>query len=31
LPVVQKTIGLLQEFLVGEPEETIFHVSASEP
>ena len=31
LPVVQKTIGLLQELLVGEPEETIFHVSSSEP
>jgi len=29
--VVQKTIGLLPEFLVGEPEETIFHVSSSEP
>lgn len=31
LPVVQKTIGLLQELLVGEPEETIFDVSPSEP
>jgi quinol monooxygenase YgiN len=31
LPVVQKTIGLLQEFLAGEPEATIFHVSSSEP
>ena len=31
LPVVQKTMGLFQEFLAGEPEETIFHVSSSEP
>ncbi len=31
LPVVQKTIGLLSEFLAGEPEATIFHVSSSEP
>jgi len=31
LPVVQKTIGLLEEFLAGEPEATIFHVSSSEP
>ncbi len=31
LPVVQKTIGLLEEFLAGEPEATSFHVSSSEP
>ena len=31
LPVVQKTLGLLPEILVGEPEWTIFHVSSSEP
>jgi quinol monooxygenase YgiN len=31
LPVVQKTIGLLQDFLAAEPEATIFHVSSSEP
>ena len=30
LPVVQKTMGLFQELLVGEPEATIFHVSSSE-
>ena len=31
LPVVQKTMGLFQELLAGEPEATIFHVSSSEP
>ena len=31
LPVVQKTMGLFQEILLGEPEETIFHVSSSNP
>lgn len=31
LPVTQKTIGLLEEFLAGEPEATLFHVSSSEP
>jgi quinol monooxygenase YgiN len=31
LPVVQKTIGLLQDFHAAEPEATIFHVSSSEP
>ena len=31
LPVVQKTIGLLEESLTAEPEATIFHVSSSEP
>lgn len=31
LPVVQKTMGLFQEILAGEPEATIFHVSSSEP
>ena len=31
LPVVQKTIGLLPELLVGEPEMTISDVSSSEP
>jgi len=31
LPVVEKTIGLLEEFLAAEPEATIFHVSSSEP
>ena len=31
LPVVQKTMSLFQDLLAGEPEETIFHVSSSEP
>ncbi|MBM2846478.1 MAG: hypothetical protein HW407_1790 [Bacteroidetes bacterium] len=31
LPVVQKIIGLLPEFLATEPEATIFNVSSSEP
>ena len=31
LPVVQKTIGLLEQLLAAEPEATIFHVSSSEP
>ena len=31
LPVVQKTMGLFQELLAGEPEATIFHISSSEP
>ena len=31
LPVVQKTMGLFQEWLAAEPEATIFHVSSSEP
>jgi quinol monooxygenase YgiN len=31
LPVVQKTIGLLEEFLAAEPEATVFHVSSSDP
>lgn len=31
LAVVQKTLGLLPEILVGEPEWTIFHVASSEP
>ncbi len=31
LPVVQKTISLLPELLVGEPEMTLFDVSSSEP
>ena len=31
LPVVEKTIGLLEEFVAAEPEATIFHVSSSEP
>ena len=31
LPVVAKTIGLLEELLAAEPEATIFHVSSSEP
>ena len=31
LPVVQKTMGLLEDLLAGEPEATIFHVSSSEP
>lgn len=31
LPEVEKTIGLLEEFLAAEPEATIFHVSSSEP
>ena len=31
LPVVEKTIGLLEELLAAEPEATVFHVSSSEP
>jgi len=31
LPVVEKTIGLLEELVAAEPEATIFHVSSSEP
>jgi len=31
LPVVERTVGLLEESLVAEPEATIFHVSSSEP
>jgi quinol monooxygenase YgiN len=31
LPVVEKTVGLLEEWLAAEPEATIFHVSSSEP
>ena len=31
LPVVQKTVGLLEELLVDAPEATIFHISSSEP
>ena len=31
LPVVQKTIGMLPEFLASEPEATVFNVSSSEP
>ena len=31
LPVVEKTVGLLEELLAAEPEATIFHVSSSEP
>lgn len=31
LPVVEKTVGLLDEWLAAEPEATIFHVSSSEP
>jgi quinol monooxygenase YgiN len=31
LPVVQKTIGLLEDFLAAEPEATIFRVSSSGP
>jgi hypothetical protein len=31
LPVVQKTMGLLEDLLADEPEATIFHVSSSEP
>jgi quinol monooxygenase YgiN len=31
LPVTQKTVAQLEEFLAGEPEATIFHVSSSEP
>jgi quinol monooxygenase YgiN len=31
LPEVQKTLGILQESLVAEPEATLFHVSSSEP
>ena len=31
LPVVQKTIGLLEEFVAAEPEATVFDVSSSEP
>jgi quinol monooxygenase YgiN len=31
LPEVAKTLGILDESLVAEPEATIFHVSSSEP
>ena len=31
LPAVQKTIGLLEEFVASPPEATLFHVSSSEP
>jgi quinol monooxygenase YgiN len=31
LPEVHKTLGILQESLVAEPEATLFHVSSSEP
>lgn len=31
LPVVQKTIGLLPEFLAVQPEATVYEVSSSEP
>ena len=31
LPVVQKTIGLLEDLLAAEPEATMFHVSSAEP
>jgi len=31
LPVVVKTIGLLEELVAAEPEATVFHVSSSEP
>jgi quinol monooxygenase YgiN len=31
LPAVQKIIGLLPEFLAGDPEATIYNVSSSEP
>ena len=31
LPEVAKTLGILEESLVAEPEATIFHVSSSEP
>ncbi len=31
LPVVEKTLGLLEELLAAEPEATIFHISSSEP
>jgi len=31
LPVVQETVGLLEQILAAEPEATIFHVSSSEP
>ena len=31
LPVVEKTVGLLEELLAAEPEATIFNVSSSEP
>ena len=31
LPVVENTVGLLEELLAGEPEATIFHISSSEP
>ena len=30
-PEVHKTLGILQESLVAEPEATLFHVSSSEP
>jgi quinol monooxygenase YgiN len=31
LPVVQKALGGLAEYLAAEPEATVFHVSSSEP
>jgi len=31
LPEVAKTLGILEDSLVSEPEATIFHVSSSEP
>ena len=31
LPVVQKTIGLLEELVAAEPEATVFEVSSAEP
>jgi len=31
LPVVEKTVALLEKLLAAEPEATIFHVSSSEP
>jgi quinol monooxygenase YgiN len=31
LPVVEETVGLLEQLLAAEPEATIFHVSSSEP
>jgi quinol monooxygenase YgiN len=31
LPVVQETVGLLEDLLAAEPEATIFHVSSAEP
>ena len=31
LPIVQKIISLLEEFVAAPPEATLFHVSSSEP